>query len=72
MALIWLAQAYPTIAAATALVGIGIGVGKIIIAVDFLKREVAELKKEHAEMKMEQLETKLLLKQILKRLKMPF
>ena len=59
------------ITAATALVGIGVGIGKVLLDVAFLKREVAGLKKEHADMKMEQLETKLLLKQILKRLKMP-
>ena len=57
------------ITAAMALVGIGMGVGKVLADIAFLKREVAGLKKEHAEMRMGQLEMKLLLKQIVKRLK---
>ncbi len=57
------------ITAATALVGIG--VGKVLLDVAFLKSEVKEIRTRLPSVEKEQLEMKLLLKQILRRLKMP-
>ena len=72
MTLTWLTQAYPTIAAATALVGIGIGIGKVIIDIAFLKKEAAEIKSRLAAVEKDQVEMKLILKQIAKKLRISF
>ena len=60
------------IAVATALLGIGIGVGKVLTDISFLNKEAATMRKEHLEMKLQQTEMKLILKQIAKKLKIGY
>ena len=60
------------IAVAMALVGIGIGVGKVLADISFLKKEAATMRKEHLEIKLEQIEMKLILKQIVRKLKISY
>lgn len=74
-----LVEVATTITAAATLVGIGIGVGKVLLDISFLKREFTALKREVAEIKhrltvleKEQLEMKLILKQIAKKLRIGY
>lgn len=64
------------ITAATALVGIGIGVGKVLLGLAFLKGEVKEIRtrltaveKEQIKIKNSQFKTQIVLRQIAKKLK---
>lgn len=66
-----LAETSQIILAVVALVGIGAVIGRILFGQLAAENETAELKGEIIAMQKEQLETKLLLRQILKRLNMP-
>lgn len=66
-----LAETSQIILAVVALVGIGAVIGRILFGQLAAENETTELKGEIIAMQKEQLETKLLLRQILKRLNMP-